>query len=64
MRQRARRALYAARDLQVGDILSASDVLIVRPEGPLAPNDLPLIMDRSVTKSIGQYEPLSLDCFC
>lgn len=64
VRQRARRALYAARDLQTGETLSEADVLIVRPEGPLAPNDLPLIVGRSVKQPIRQYQPLSLDSFC
>lgn len=63
-RERARRALYAARDIPAGQALAADDVLIVRPEGPLHPNDLPLVLGRSARRAIKQYEALSLDQFC
>jgi sialic acid synthase SpsE len=61
---RARRALYAARDLSIGEVLTESDVLIVRPEGSLTPNDLPLVLGKSVKQPIHHYQPLSLDHFC
>jgi sialic acid synthase SpsE len=60
---RARRALYAARDMQVGEKLTEADVLIVRPEGPLNPNDLHLILGRVLQCPIHQYEALRLEQF-
>lgn len=62
-RARARRSLYAARDLAPGEVISKTDVLIVRPEGPLSPGDLPLVMGRPLQKAISQYEAFSLEHF-
>jgi sialic acid synthase SpsE len=53
---RARRALYASRDLTEGDIVTEQDVLVVRPEGPMQPNELPLIVGQSVCRPVRQYE--------
>lgn len=64
VKQRARRSLYAARDLQPGTLLTEEDVLIVRPEGPLAPNDLPLVLGKAIKHPVHQFEALSLECFC
>ena len=59
VRRRARRGLYAARAIHAGATLNESDVLVVRPEGPLSPNALPLILGKRVTRTIQQYEPLA-----
>lgn len=61
VKQRARRSLYAARPLQPGELIAEKDVLIVRPEGPLAPGDLARILGRPVRRLIHQYEAISLD---
>ena len=58
---RARRGLYAARDLKAGETLSAEDVLIVRPEGRLKPNDVYTIAGMTLTRDVHQYEELSWD---
>ena len=63
VRARARRSLYAARDLAAGELMSDADVLVVRPEGPLAPNDLPLFVGRRVRRSIRRYAALTTDAF-
>jgi sialic acid synthase SpsE len=63
VRQRARRALYAARDLAAGETLSLEDVLVVRPEGPLSPNDLEGLTRRTLRRDVRRYEPLSRDDF-
>ena len=59
-RSRARRALHAARDLQPGHIITEADVNIVRPEGPLAPGDLPLVLGQKLAQPISANEPFSL----
>lgn len=59
---RARRGLYAARTMYPGEVLQRSDILCVRPTSTLSPNDMPLIIGKSVAKLVKQYEPLSLDC--
>jgi len=59
VRARARRGLYAARDITVGETITEADVLIVRPEGPLPPNALPAVCGRVTTRPIRQYEALT-----
>ncbi len=61
VRTRASRALHAARDLQPGDTITDTDVLIVRPAGPLAPGDLGLVLGRKMQRAISQFEPFSLE---
>jgi sialic acid synthase SpsE len=63
VKSRARRSLYASRNLEAGEILGIDDVLIVRPENALAPNDLNKILGKQLARSVQQYEPLSLGCF-
>ena len=63
VKQRARRALYAARNLEIGEVIDRQDILVVRPEGALSPNDLALIIGKRLSHSVQQYEPLSLGCF-
>ena len=58
--QRARRALYAARDIRPGELISENDVLIVRPAVPLPPNDLPKIVGMRPKTAIQRYQPLDL----
>lgn len=59
VKQRARRGLYAARDLAAGQTICQADILVVRPEGALAPNDVPAVVGRSARRKIHRYEPLS-----
>lgn len=63
VRKRARRALYTTRDLAPGEELVADAVQIVRPEGPLAPNDLPLILGRRLRRAVRAFDPLTLQDF-
>ncbi len=63
VKPRARRGLYAARDIASGETLTQDDILIVRPEGPLLPNQAELILGRTVRADIRQYEALALDQF-
>ncbi len=60
-RKRARRAIYAARQILPSERIEERDLLIVRPEGPLSPADLPLILGRRPVRTIQAYEPLALD---
>jgi N,N'-diacetyllegionaminate synthase len=56
---RARRGLYAARDLSEGEILTEKDVLVVRPKTALNPDDLSLLLGKKISSSIKKFEPLS-----
>ena len=58
---RARRGLYAARDIQPGQVIQEEDVLIVRPEAALVPGQLRIVVGQKSVGHIPQYEPLTLD---
>jgi N,N'-diacetyllegionaminate synthase len=59
VRQRARRSLYAARDLAPGDTISPGDVLIVRPEGPLRPEDAARVVGTRTRRMIRRFEAIT-----
>lgn len=61
VRTRARRALYAARDIAPGEAIREEDVLVVRPAGPLEPGDLRLVVGSTSKRAIPRHEPLDLD---
>ncbi len=63
VRARARRALYAARDLAAGDVLEEDDVFVVRPEGPLQPAELGRVLGKAVSRGVQRFEPLTWDIF-
>lgn len=60
VRLRARRSLWAARDLPAGHSLEAGDILVVRPSGPLAPSDLPRVLNRTLARPISASSPIRL----
>ena len=57
---RARRGLYAARDIPPGEVLNREDILCVRPMSTLAPNDMNLIIGKPVVTFIKKYQPFDL----
>jgi sialic acid synthase SpsE len=59
---RARRGVYAARDLTQGEILKESDFLVVRPKTSLNPDAVPLLIGQKVSKNIKKYQPVLFDC--
>jgi len=63
VKQRARRSLYAARIINHGEKVKESDILVVRPEGHLKPNDIPRLIGKTARKVIHQYESISWDMF-
>lgn len=58
-RRRARRSLYAARNLRRGDILKEADVLVVRPEGEMQAGDIDLIVGKPLLNPVNQYQAFS-----
>lgn len=56
---RARRSIYAARDIAPGETLTEADLLVVRPEGPLAPGDLPGLVGKTASRGLRRFEPLT-----
>jgi sialic acid synthase SpsE len=63
VKNRARRALYAARDIFKGEIINLEDIIVVRPEGPLSPNEISCILQKSTNCDIKKYEPLRWEQF-
>jgi N,N'-diacetyllegionaminate synthase len=63
VRKRARRGLYAARDLAEGETLAEKDVLVVRPENTLAPNDLEELLGKRLRQKVLRYQSLAREQF-
>jgi len=61
VKKRARRSIYAARVIEPNERIQESDLLVVRPEGPLSPNDIHLVLGKTPRRTIQAYEPISLD---
>lgn len=59
--ERARRSLYAARDIKAGEVIRDEDILCVRPSGIMNPNQIDLLIDQTASKDIKQYAPFSLE---
>lgn len=58
VRDRARRSVYAATDLDAGHVLGAEDLLVVRPPGPLDPGDVDGLLGRPLERPLRRYEAL------
>lgn len=60
-RKRARRSLYAAREIKAGEIIRDEDVLCVRPEGIMNADDIDLIIGKAASGDIKQHEAFSIE---
>ncbi len=58
--ERARRSLYASRDLKKGEILKDEDILCVRPSNEMSPNQIDLLVGEKLEVDVNQYDPFSL----
>jgi len=54
-----RRSIYLSLDVKVGEVLSESNLRVVRPGSGLDPKFLPLVMGRRVRRSVSKGTPLS-----
>lgn len=57
--ERARRSLYASRDISAGETLSREDILVRRPAGPLEPTDLDELIGGELGAPLRKYEAFS-----
>jgi len=57
--QRARRSLYAARDMAAGEVLEEQDILVVRPSGSFSAADIDRLVGRQLGKDIRKYENIT-----
>lgn len=60
-RKRARRSLYAVRDMKEGEVIKNEDVLIVRPEGMMDADQIDDLIGKKLIKPLSQYAPFSLE---
>lgn len=56
--KRARRSLYAARDINPGTTLTREDILTVRPAGELEPNKIHSVIGQSTDQTIKKFQPI------
>jgi N-acetylneuraminate synthase/N,N'-diacetyllegionaminate synthase len=56
----SRRGLYAKRALRAGERLRAADVVALRPATDVSPADLPLLLERPLTRDLRHGEPFTL----
>lgn len=59
-KKRARRSLYAAKDLPIGHVLTDNDVLVVRPENIMSADQVDLLIGKKINKPITQYQAFDL----
>lgn len=59
--ERAKRSIYAARQIKPGEIIKEDDLLIVRPSNILKASQIDLVIGKKALKQIEQYQPLSFD---
>jgi len=60
-RRALRRGLYAAREIEPGDRLQPEDILVVRPEGPMGPDQLTRLIGTTARRHIARFEPFKPD---
>lgn len=59
IKPRARRGLHAAREIAPGELIREEDILVVRPEGKFAPNDVEIVVGARSTRPIKRYESIA-----
>lgn len=64
VKARARRSVYAARDIAAGETITESDLLVVRPEGPLAPNEAADVVGKLANVPIARFQAIARELLC
>lgn len=62
-RKRARRSIYASRNLTAGQSIEDDDVLIVRPEGALSAEQVDQVVGAKLSRNVNQYQQITMDDF-
>ena len=57
-RKRARRGIYAARDLPEGHVLAAADLLVVRPEGPIPADEVDTLIGGRLRRALAAHSAI------
>lgn len=58
VQKRARRGVYAAKDIETGQVISESDFMFLRPESEFTPMNYQQLIGKKVLKKIGSGEPI------
>ena len=64
VKTRARRGIFAARQIEPGETISEEDLLVVRPESCLRPNTLGELIGKVAQRAIQPSEPITRDHLC
>jgi N,N'-diacetyllegionaminate synthase len=59
--KRARRGLYAARDISPAELIKDEDILCVRPQGPIDAHEIDNVIGKKLKKEMKKYEPFTRD---
>jgi sialic acid synthase SpsE len=59
VKKRARRALYAARDIKAGEKIAEADILIVRPEAAMSADQVDSIIGKICKNDMKKFEPFT-----
>jgi sialic acid synthase SpsE len=59
-RRRARRSLYAVKDLPVGHVICDEDILCVRPEGEMQADEIENLIGKSLTMEVSKFDPFTM----
>ncbi len=62
VQKRARRGVYAAKDIEKGQVMSESDFVFLRPESEFTPMNYQQLIGKKVLKNIGSGEPIQAAC--
>lgn len=57
--QRARRSVYAARDMSAGESVGVEDILIVRPTAYVSASDADRVLNKRLRRPLQKFEPLN-----
>jgi N,N'-diacetyllegionaminate synthase len=57
----ARRGLYAARDISAGAVISAEDIIALRPEAEISPMRYDSVVSATASRAFAKHEPLTFD---
>jgi pseudaminic acid synthase len=59
----ARRSLFAARDIEAGEVLRRDDIAVLRPGTGIEVRDLDKIIGRTARRAISRHDPLAWEMF-
>jgi len=62
-RQRARRGLYASRNISAGQVIASEDIVIVRPENNMPADSIDRIIGKRIRADVAANDPIEPSYF-